>query len=257
MGVQTVPLQRPVLTGAAQPVGQRPRLNAGVMDSITKSKKKFSPGFTRNFIDPRTREANRLKATEANRQGVRALTRQQEIFLQEILKDPKRNAVKAAIAAGYTEGTAYSNACYYMKHPVIAEAIRDADARVYAQLEITHETVLREIATVAFASMADYIGPCKDDPTKFELKLENMTHQQALVIKDFTSETDKFGNVKTRISLYDKMGALQMLARHLGMEAGKKDPESLTINFLDAIIAGTVTLADRNQPKTITVGGVK
>lgn len=222
--------------------------------------RKFSDKFNQAYQDPRSREANRIKATEAGRAENRKLTRRQRRFLAEILIDPKRNAVQAAIRAGYKETTALSASCEFMKHPQIKAAIEEADKRVWKKLEVTHERVLQEVANIAFASMGDYLSPDSSSSSGYRLDLTKVSDQQMGVVKEFTEETVQ-GIKRTKISLYDKLSALQVIGKHLGMfkermELSTPDGKPLlTINILDQIVLGKASLSSVEQqalPKGVT-----
>lgn len=69
-----------------------------------------------------------------------ALTPKQERFVAEYLID--LNATQAAIRAGYSAKSAYSQAHDLLKKPEIAEALSAARAKVAAKTELTQETVI-------------------------------------------------------------------------------------------------------------------
>ncbi len=58
------------------------------------------------------------------------LTEQNIQFIEEYLKNKCKNATKAAIAAGYSEKTASSQASMLLKHPDVSEYLRQRKAEM-------------------------------------------------------------------------------------------------------------------------------
>jgi len=75
------------------------------------------------------------------------LTKRQEQFIEEYLKD--RNALQAAIRAGYSPKTARTASQGNLVHPVIASKIQESSARIMRRAEVDAEFVLRELRKVA------------------------------------------------------------------------------------------------------------
>src|ERR1017187_4042453 len=76
------------------------------------------------------------------------LNEKQQIFVREYLLD--RNATRAAIAAGYSQKTAYSAGPRLLKNVEIQAEIAKRTEKVLAKLEITAERVLHGLAELAF-----------------------------------------------------------------------------------------------------------
>jgi phage terminase small subunit len=86
----------------------------------------------------------------------RAMSKQEARFLERYLADPKRNATKAAMAAGYSEKSARYQARDLLKRPHIAPHVREADrkaeaavARVVERTALTKERALELLAAIA------------------------------------------------------------------------------------------------------------
>lgn len=110
-----------------------------------------------------------------------ALTEKQKRFVAEYLVD--LNATQAAIRAGYSEKTAGSVGNENLKKPEIQEALQKAIKDRESRTEITQDKVLGELGKVAFSKAADY--------SESILKYSN------------------------------KLRALELLGKHLGMFDGK------------------------------------
>jgi phage terminase small subunit len=76
------------------------------------------------------------------------LTRKQELFVAEYLID--LNATRAAVRAGYSPKTAYSQGQRVLRNVEIHKAIQAAMDKRAEKLEITADRVLKEIAKLAF-----------------------------------------------------------------------------------------------------------
>jgi len=155
-----------------------------------------------------------------------ALTAKQQRFVEEYLID--LNATQAAIRAGYSEKTAYSIGEENLRKPVIAESIQKAMDRRSIRTEITADMVLREYAKIGFSNITDYLKV-----SNIPVQTENgEMHVNEVVIY----ETDRVSESKMAavaeikqtkegiaLKLHDKKGALDSIARHLGMFNDKLD----------------------------------
>ncbi len=146
------------------------------------------------------------------------LNSKQQRFVDEYLID--LNATQAAIRAGYSKQTAYSQGQRLLKHVEIAPLIASRKQAHADKLDITAERVLRELALIGFANMADYmrVGPDGDPYLDFSA----ITRDQAAALTEVTVEDFKDGRGedarevrKVKFKLADKRGALVDLGRHL------------------------------------------
>lgn len=108
-----------------------------------------------------------------------ALTEKQKAFVQEYLVD--LNATAAAKRAGYSEKNADKIGSELLGKTRVAEAIQKAMQSRQQRTQVTQDMVIQEISKVAFKDAADY--------SESELKYAN------------------------------KLKALEMLAKHLGLYA--------------------------------------
>lgn len=158
-----------------------------------------------------------------------ALTEKQARFVAEYLVD--LNATEAAKRAGYSEKTAYAIGFENLKKPEIQETIREAmDARS-ERTEITQDRVLQELARIAFANGTDF-ARIVSTPTVTTVVDEEGYTQQVLqpVQRVELVDTDKVdpekraaiagikeGKFGIEVKLFDKVKALELLGRHLGI----------------------------------------
>lgn len=146
------------------------------------------------------------------------LTEKQKLFVAEYLVD--LNATQAAIRAGYSAKSAEAEG-YKLAHKgrVGAEIARAMAARS-RRTGITQDRVLREIARVAFVNPDSVI-----DFGTGELKTDASPDDLACVAS-CKVKTSSFGeageSVEREIKMNDKIKALDMLCRHLGMYSDGK-----------------------------------
>jgi phage terminase small subunit len=146
------------------------------------------------------------------------LTAKQEAFVREYLID--LNATQAAIRAGYSEKTAGATGFENLKKPEIASAIAAAQQVRSVRTEITQDRVLKEIARVAFGDPRDVMtwGPggvvLKDSAT--------LTDDQAMQVAEVSETTSATGG-SLKLKKHDKVKALELLGRHLGMFTDKTE----------------------------------
>jgi phage terminase small subunit len=148
------------------------------------------------------------------------LTPKQKRFVEEYLID--LNAAGAAERAGYSANAANVEGCRLMKKSHIAAAIRAAQGARSERMQITADQVLAEYAKLGFANMLDYIRV--NDQGEAYVDFTKLTREQAAAIAEVTSEVYQEGRgedakdvKRTKFKLADKKGALDSIAKHLGM----------------------------------------
>lgn len=155
------------------------------------------------------------------------LTEKQKRFVAEYLVD--LNATQAAIRAGYKENTARSIGAENLTKPDIQAAIHKAIEDRQVRTEITQDRVLEELAAIGFSKATDYAqirGPLVGlTPT------EELTEKQKRAIASIEQ-----GNFGIKLKLYDKVRALELLGKHVGLFDSKSGQATTAENnLLDAI----------------------
>lgn len=142
------------------------------------------------------------------------LNDKQKRFVDEYLVD--LNATKAAERAGYSKKTAYSIGQRLLKHVEIQKAIEKAQKNLSERTQITQERVLQEYAKIAFFDPRRMFN---DDGTLKQIS--QLDDDVAAVIGGIDVVVDKSDkdepDYTKKIKLIDKKGALDSIARHLGM----------------------------------------
>jgi len=164
------------------------------------------------------------------------MTAKQQRFCDEYLID--LNATQAAIRAGYSEKTAYSAGQRMLKNVEAQKYISERKADRVERTEITQDMVLRELALIAFSNAADYanviekeatievegnlIPLCDSDgnPVKYRtvepVLTDELTEEQKRALSVIKKGRDGF-----EVKPYDKVRALELLGKHLGMWTDK------------------------------------
>jgi phage terminase small subunit len=150
------------------------------------------------------------------------MTPRMQLFVNEYLIS--LNAADAARCAGYSERHAGLRAHALMRRTDVQLAIREAmDARA-RRTGITADRVLEEFAAIAFADMRRIIDW---GPGYVRLRPpESMTDFDRAAIKSIKVRIGRRGCGHVNVRLHDKMGALFLLQRHLGMDKDAPDPEA-------------------------------
>jgi phage terminase small subunit len=148
------------------------------------------------------------------RRAPTGLTERERRFVAEYGRVP--NGKQAAIRAGYAPARAASQAARLLARPAVAAAVEEANAKRAEKKRITADRVMEELGRMAFSNIGDYV-------TWGANGMELRDH--ALLDEDQTAaiaDIEPKGNGKqARLKLYDKLAALNALARHLGMTGGK------------------------------------
>lgn len=146
------------------------------------------------------------------------LTGRQKKFVMEYLVD--LNATQAAIRAGYSERTAKSVGCENLTKPDIQVAIQEAQKELAKRVKITPELVLQEYARLGFLDPRKFfradgspidITELDDDTAAALAGLEVME------IYEGRGDDRTFVGYLKKYKLTDKKGALDSIAKHLGM----------------------------------------
>lgn len=148
------------------------------------------------------------------------LTPKQAAFVAEYLVD--LNATQAAIRSGYSKRTARAIGAENLTKPAIAAAITAAQAGRAKRVEVTADRILEELAFVGFSRITDFaVNPDTGDLTIGEgADPEAVRAVRALehtLLKRIGRGASKAEIIKTKLRLWDKLGALKLMGQHLGM----------------------------------------
>lgn len=163
-----------------------------------------------------------------------ALTEKQKVFVAEYLVD--LNATQAAIRAGYSAKTAAFIGAENLRKPQIQVAVQDAQLERARATQITAEKVLKELAAVAFADAGDYatVEGDGDGQRVTVTPTKDLTKSQRAAIAGVRQARD--GSIEVKLA--DKLRALELIGRHLGMYTDKTEisggtDSTVTLRFED------------------------
>jgi phage terminase small subunit len=147
---------------------------------------------------------------------VAKLTAKQQAFVDEYLVD--LNATQAAIRAGYSVKNAGKIGPELLGKTRIKAAIDKAMAERSRRTGINQDRVLRELAKVAFVNASDVIN--MDEATiRGDANREDTAAIASVKVKTIPGED---GDITEReVKIYDKLKALELLGKHLGMFTDK------------------------------------
>lgn len=162
------------------------------------------------------------------------LTAKQIRFVDEYLVD--FNATQAAIRAGYSPKTAAAAAARLLRNVNIQAEIARRQKDLQRRTEISQDRVVKELARIAFADASDYA--CVET-YMYENKDGTLSPLQVVSPKDTGVLSDdqraaiagiKQGANGIEIKLHDKIKALELLGRHIGMFNDKIEVRATVAN---------------------------
>lgn len=157
------------------------------------------------------------------------MTQKQKRFIEEYLID--LNATQAAIRAGYSPDTAYSIGQENLNKPEIKTHIDRAMAERSKRTGVNAERVIQELAKIAFVNAAEVIDP-KTATVKEDALPEDTAAIQSVKVKTFGED-----GLEREIKMADKIKALELLGKHLGMFQNNVNVTLGTSDKLDDIMS--------------------
>ena len=161
------------------------------------------------------------------------LTAKQRLFCDEYLID--LNVTQAAIRSGYSAKYANDRGYELLDKPAIKEYVDKAIAERSKRTGINQDRVIKELARIAFVKVDDVIN-INTANVKKNASPDDLAVIQSVKVKKIPT---KFGDgVEREIKLADKMKALELLGKHLGMFTEKLEVNANINNTkkLDSIL---------------------
>ena len=155
------------------------------------------------------------------------MNKRQETFISEYLID--FNATRAAIAAGYSSKTAAVQGARLLTNANVKAEIEKRQSELSASLNITKEKIVSELALLGFSSLADIFDI--ESLKAGEIKIKDSIETENL--KAISSL--KVGKSGLSIKAYDKIRALELLGRHLGLFDSPQPDTTLENNLFEAL----------------------
>lgn len=158
------------------------------------------------------------------------MTKKQKRFCEEYLID--LNATQAAIRAGYSPDTAGAIGAENLTKPEVQRAVARDMAERSRRTGVNAERVVLELAKVAFVNVGNVID-ATDATLKEDAAPEDLAAIQSIKVKDMGDM-----GIEREIRMADKLKALELLGRHLGMFNDKMRLDAkLDTGKLDSILA--------------------
>lgn len=137
------------------------------------------------------------------------MTKKQKRFVEEYLID--LNATQAAIRAGYSPDTAKSIGSENLTKPDIKAHIAKAMAERSMRTGVNADRVIIELAKIAFVNAMDVIDQ-KTATVREDASADDTAAIQSVKVKSFGED-----GLEREIKMADKLKALELLGKHLGM----------------------------------------
>lgn len=151
------------------------------------------------------------------------MTDKQERFCEEYMVD--LNATQAAIRAGYSPKTAQQMGSENLLKPVIQNRLAQLQAEQSRRTGVSADRVVRELAKIAFVNAGDLIDS-ETASVKLDASRDDLAAVQSIKVKTFGED-----GLEHEVKLADKLKALELLGKHLGVFSGT---DSAAADALDA-----------------------
>ena len=155
------------------------------------------------------------------------LTDKQKRFCDEYLIG--LNATQAAIRAGYSKETAGVIAAENLTKPIIAEYINKRLEERQKRTEVTQDFVIRELLNIAGANATNFVSIDAKGTVEI-VATEKLNESQRSAIASI-----KAGANGTEVKTYDKIRALELLGKHLGMFSERQVSNGREVEDLAAL----------------------
>lgn len=154
------------------------------------------------------------KITDKQKAGdvMAKLTDKQKRFVDEYLID--LNATQAAIRAGYSAKTANEQGARLLVNVSVQQAVAEQMAERSKRTGINQDRIILELAKIALLKGSDAINT-EDASVKADASPDDLACIQSIKVK--TTSTDKGTSTEREVRFGDKIKALELLGKHLGM----------------------------------------
>ena len=159
------------------------------------------------------------------------MTQKQKRFIEEYLID--LNATQAAIRAGYSPDSAADIGSENLRKPDIRAHIDKKMAERSRRTGVNADRVVMELAKLAFVNAADVINT-EDATLREDALVEDTAAIQSVKVKVIPTQNGE--GIEREIKMADKIKALELLGKHLGMFKDKVDVSVEKSEKLEEII---------------------
>lgn len=173
------------------------------------------------------------------------LNERQVLFCENYLADPS-NQTEAARQAGYLDPGKTSR--YLLDHEDVKAYLARRREEISKRLGISPESVLRELAGIAYFKLSDFVDEDADgNPILNIQKLK--TSPSAAAVTEVTLTKKPGGITTVKVKQADKVQALLQIAKHLGMMTDKVEVSG-KLDFL-SLIENSFKTIEQTKPLQI------
>ena len=155
------------------------------------------------------------------------LTEKQKRFAEEYLVD--LNATQAAIRAGYSPDTANEQGSRLLANVNIKSTVDKMIAERSRRTGINADRVIREIAKIAFVNAGEIVD------LDTALLMDKISDDDMAAIRSVKVKTFGEDGVEREVKLADKLKALELLGKHLGLFKDKLEVDGSVKMELSAL----------------------
>lgn len=166
------------------------------------------------------------------------MTDKQARFCEEYMVD--LNATQAAIRARYSPASAKTVGPRLLENVGVQKLIAQLQAEQSRRTGVSTDRVVRELAKIAFVNAADLIDP-KTASLKSDASHDDLAAVQSVKVKTFGED-----GLEQEVKLADKLRALDLLGKHLGMykDTSEKDPAADALAKAKELLGGVDSAID-------------
>ena len=146
------------------------------------------------------------------------MTDKQARFCEEYMID--LNATQAAIRAGYSPKTAQEQSARLLSNVMVQNRLAQLQAEQSRRTGVSADRVVRELAKIACANASDLIDP-ETASVKLDASRDDLAAIQSIKVKSFGED-----GLEHEVKLADKLRALDLLGKHLGMYKDASEKEN-------------------------------
>ncbi|MCL5292551.1 MAG: terminase small subunit [Actinobacteria bacterium] len=159
------------------------------------------------------------------------LTPKQTSFAEEYLID--LNATQAAIRAGYSPKSAEAEASRQLRNVKVKAAVANAIAERSKRTGVSQDRIILELAKIALVNAIDVIN--MDEATiRGDANREDTAAIASVKVKIIPTGKDG-AIIEREVKVYDKIRALELLGKHLGMFKDDRPLGNVNIQIIDNI----------------------
>ena len=160
----------------------------------------------------------------------------QDRFCNEFIVD--LNATQAAIRAGYSQRSARYQGCLLLTKHNIQNEIQKLKAERAERVQIKADSVVLELAKVAFSNIQDFLEVLKGGQVTLKafeaIEREKLAAIESIKISTTHNKDDSREYTTTQFKLHSKIRALEQLGRHLGI-FDKDNAQKRPLNIVDIL----------------------